>query len=121
LFVSGQLPIDLKGRTFTGDFKAATNMCLGYIKSILQDAGFLLNEVVRCDVYLTDLQQQGLFEQLYQQFFRGLILPARVIVGVQSLPGQASIMIAAVACKPSQPVPQAATTTMEDEEMYDEY
>ncbi len=49
LFVSGQIPIEVpSGNVFTGDIKKQAEIALGHVRSIVQDSGFAMDEVVKC-------------------------------------------------------------------------
>ena len=87
LFVSGQIPIEVpSGNVFTGDIKRQAELAFGHVRSIVQDAGFEMDEVVKCSIFLTDLNHFEAGNQVYQTFFVGGSLPARAVVEVSGLP-----------------------------------
>ena len=61
LFCSGQTSIDAKGKAVhPGDMQAQLTQALDNLESVLQEAGFKLSDVVRLNVYTTDVD--GFFE-----------------------------------------------------------
>lgn len=100
LFVSGQLPIEVpSGKVFTGDIARQAEIALWHVRNIVQDAKFSMDEVVKCTLYLTDMQSFDKVNEVYQRMFVGQNLPARAVVGVASLPKGAGIEVEAVAVK----------------------
>ena len=100
LFVSGQIPIDPKsGVLLTAGRKEATQRCLENIEQILKAADFSLNEVVKSTIYLTDMNDFGLVNQVYKDFFAEVIAPARETVAVTALPAGAHIEISVIAMR----------------------
>jgi 2-iminobutanoate/2-iminopropanoate deaminase len=98
-FVSGQIPLDpAKGTPFTGDIARQAEMCLMAVKAILADGGFGMDDVVRCTIYLTDLEQFTAVNEVYGKFFTGAP-PARTTIGVAALPKGVGVEIDAIAVK----------------------
>ena len=100
LFVSGQIPIELpRGKICTGPIGRQTEICLSHVRNIVLDAGFVMDEVVKCTVYLKDMEDFPAFNEAYRKFFVGAHVPARAAVQVSGLPKDASIEIDAWAVK----------------------
>lgn len=98
LFVSGQLPIDPKtGLLVQGDIRDLTRMVIQNIEAILTAANSSLANVVRTDVFLTDLSQFKAMNEEYSKFFGGPVFPARQTVQVAALPLGAVIEISCIA------------------------
>ena len=117
LFVSGQIPLEPPlGTVFTGAIKRQAELALTHVKNIVLDAGFSLEEVVQCTVYLTDLKNFDVVGEAYQKMFVGMTLPARVVVEVAGLPKGVGIEVAATAVKKAEET--AATPSGEEEMMY---
>ena len=97
IFLSGQLPIDPEtGRLEEGSVARQTEMILGAVGSILEDAGSSIDRIVKVTVYMTDLERFGEMNEVYARFFP-VAPPARSAVGVKSLPKGAAIEIEVVA------------------------
>jgi 2-iminobutanoate/2-iminopropanoate deaminase len=108
LFVSGQLPIEVpSGNVFKGDIKRQAEIAIEHVRNIVQDAGFSLDEIVKCTVYLTDLKNFEVVNQVYQKLFVGQNLPARAVVQVAALPKEVGIEIEAIAVKRGAGVDEA--------------
>jgi 2-iminobutanoate/2-iminopropanoate deaminase len=100
IFVSGQIPIDpTTGHLVTGDIRHQTHRALRNIEEILRAAGCTLDNVVKTTVYIRDIKEYALVNEVYSQFFSGS-KPARACVEVSRLPKEAKIEIDVVAVKP---------------------
>lgn len=99
LYVSGQLPLNPKSGLFnSNDIEGQTKQCLENIGNILIAAGFLKEDIVKCTVYLQNMDNFQAMNQVYQQFF-DLHKPARVTVEVARLPKDALVEIDAICQK----------------------
>lgn len=98
LYVSGQLPINpATGELYKGeDIKEETRMCLENVKAILEAGGASLNDVVKCTVFIKNMDQFGLINEMYAQFFTEN-KPARACVEVARLPKDANVEVEAIA------------------------
>ena len=100
LFVSGQIPIEVpSGNVFRGDIKKQADLALTHLKNIIQDAGFAVDEVVKCTIFLTDLKNFEAVNEVYQKMFVGQMLPARAVVQVAALPKEVGVEVEAIAVK----------------------
>ena len=68
-----------------GTIEEETRRTLENIKSILEAANFSMENVVKCTVHLSDINDFDRFNKIYEQYFPG-IKPARTTV--QSVLGQ---------------------------------
>ena len=97
VFCSGQIALDpATGAMVGGDVAAQTRQVLGNLKAVLEAAGSSLEQVVKCNVYLSDLGGFGEMNEVYQEFFASH-RPARAAVEVSRLPKDALVEIEAVA------------------------
>ncbi|MBI1785866.1 hypothetical protein HYR69_12045, partial [Candidatus Sumerlaeota bacterium] len=70
LFVAGQIGIDPKtGKMAGADLATQTEQVLKNINAILEFAGLTMGHIVRCVVYVTDLREMQLINQIYGKFF----------------------------------------------------
>ncbi|MEM1986242.1 MAG: RidA family protein [Nitrososphaeria archaeon] len=84
LFISGQGPIDPKtGKKIVGDIKEQTRQVLENIKSILEAAGLTLENVVKVNVYLKNINDFPKMNEVYKEYFK-TNPPARTTV--QAIP-----------------------------------
>ena len=97
LFVSGQLPIDPdSGELVEGSFKERARQVLNNLKNIVEAAGASMNEVVKTNVFLTDLSNFTELNEVYSEFFTSEP-PARAAVQVSKLPLGTDIEIECIA------------------------
>lgn len=100
LFVSGQIGLNPKtGELVGSDFKDQARQVLENVKSILSAGGCALTDVVSVEVFLTDIGQFAVFNEIYQQFF-GDHKPARAVVEVKGLPRGACVEMKCLAHLP---------------------
>jgi len=98
LFVSGQLPIDPVTGIMSDDVSLETKQSLENIKAIVLEAGFKLTDIVKCTVYLQNMNDFTAMNMVYENFF-GSHHPARVAVEVAKLPKNALVEIDAICHK----------------------
>lgn len=97
VFVSGQLPMDLKTREpFTGPIEKQTELALRNVEAILKAAGSGLDRVLQMTIYISDI---GLWGQVNEAYARvmGDHRPARAVIPVKDLHFDTKIEIAAIA------------------------
>ena len=99
LFVSGQIPIDPKtGEVVKGGIKEQTRQVLENIKTVLEAAGYTLNDVTMAFVFLADMNMFPEYNEVYAQYFKEKP-PARVTVQAARLPRDVLIEIAVIAVR----------------------
>jgi 2-iminobutanoate/2-iminopropanoate deaminase len=88
IFVSGQGAIDpATGKLAGADPAMQTEQCLKNVRTILQAAGSDLQYVLRCGVFLLDMQEFGEMNRVYERVF-GAHRPARTTIQAAGLPGE---------------------------------
>ena len=98
LFVSGQIPIDPEtGKLVAGDIKAQTAQVLDNIEAILRGAGLGLEDVVKVEVYLSDISDFSDVNEVYASRFVHKPMPARQAMEVASLPLGSGLEISCIA------------------------
>lgn len=98
LFVSGQLPIDpATGEIIKGTITEHTKLVLDNIEAILKAGGSNLSEVIRTEIFLTDLADFNAMNSEYAKRFIGSATPARQTIQVSALPKGAQIEISCIA------------------------
>ncbi len=97
LFVSGQLGMIPKtGELAEGGFESQARQALDNLRQILLAGGCDLGDVVTVDVFLSDLGNFALFNDIYGEYFSDH-RPARAVVEVSALPKGAAVEIKCVA------------------------
>lgn len=96
LFCSGQIPLDPKtGELVKGDIQLEARRAFDNLKAVAAAAGEGLQQVVRVTIYLTDLANFPKVNEVMAEYFQEPY-PARVTIGVASLPRGARVEIDAV-------------------------
>lgn len=96
LYVSGQVPI-VNGEIIEGDIVVQARQAIRNLLSILQEAGYSPEHVVRCGVWLDDPRDFASFNKVFKEFF-GENPPARSCV-VSSMVVDCKVEIDCVAYK----------------------
>jgi 2-iminobutanoate/2-iminopropanoate deaminase len=100
LFCSGQIPLDPESGELVGDTPGdQTRRCLENLTAVCSAAGASLADAVRMTVYLTDMGAFAEVNEAYGEYFEA-DPPARVAIGVASLPKGAQVEIDAVVALP---------------------
>ncbi len=100
VFVSGQIPLDPgSGEIVGGGFAAQARQSLENLKQILIACGAGLDKVVAVDVFVTDINEFGAFNKVYEEFFSAH-KPSRAVVEVKGLPRGAMVEVKCVAVSP---------------------
>ena len=85
LFLAGQLGTDSTGRLVPGGVRAETRQAMENIRSVLHRAGSSLDRVVKCTVFLADMNEWGAMNEVYTTFFAPGRFPARTAAGASGL------------------------------------
>ncbi len=99
LFCSGQTPIDpATGKLVDGNLTAQTQRVFDNIQAVLEDSGLTMDDVIKCNVYLTDMNDFVEMNAAYATRFTEPY-PARTTVAVAGLPLGARVEIECIARK----------------------
>lgn len=97
LYVSGQIPLNPQKNELVQDtIENATNQVMQNINALLSEAGMTMENVVKCSIFLKDLNNFSKVNEIYSQYFRSLP-PARETVQVSKLPLDVDIEISCIA------------------------
>lgn len=93
IYFSGQIPLDAKTlQLVEAGIEEQTKQVLKNIEAMLEAAGIVKERVVKTTVFLKDMNDFGVFNNIYKEFF-GKHKPARSTVEVSALPKGALIEI----------------------------
>lgn len=96
-FLSGQIPLDPKtGQLIEGDVAAQTERVMQNLQAVLAAAGLDFSHVVRCTIFLADMNDFAKVNEVYGRYFPGNP-PARATVQVSRLPRDVRVEIDAIA------------------------
>ena len=99
IFLSGQTPLDSgTGQLVVGGIEAQTQQSFRNLFAVLAAAGLAPEDVVKVNVYLTDMADFSAMNTVYARQF-GPPYPARTTIGVASLPLGARVEIELIARK----------------------
>lgn len=100
LMTSGQIPLDPQtGEIVSGDFDAMTRRVFDNLAAVLAEAGASFSDVIKANVFMTDLGQFQQLNAIYAEYF-GAHKPARSTVQVAALPKGAPVEIDLMAIIP---------------------
>lgn len=99
LFSSGQIPLDPATGTVAGEgLESQARQVFANIRAVLEEAGMTFDDVVKTTVFLGDMKQFPLLNEIYSEYFSG-DCPARSCVEVSCLPKNCLVEIELVAHK----------------------
>ncbi len=97
LYVSGQIPLDpATGNLVQDSIEEATHQVMKNIQSLLNEAGMTMENIVKCSIFLKDLNDFSAVNEIYGSYFRSSF-PARETVQVARLPLDVNIEISCIA------------------------
>jgi 2-iminobutanoate/2-iminopropanoate deaminase len=97
LFVSGQIAIDpVTNQMIEGDTAAQTVRVMENLKGVVEAAGSSMARVVKTTVYLKDVADFPVMNEIYGRYFPGTP-PARATLGAANLPRNARVEIELIA------------------------
>lgn len=100
LYVSGQIPINPEtGELVSSSIEDETHQVIKNLIAILEKAGMNLENVVKCSVFVSDMNQYAAINSVYAEYFRESTAPARELVEVANLPKFVNIEISLIAVK----------------------
>ena len=99
LFVSGQIPMNpLTGKLVDTDVASATDQVMKNIVSLLNEAEMTTDDVVKCSIFLKNMDDFNDVNEIYSNYFRSNP-PARETVQVARLPLDVDVEISCIAIK----------------------
>jgi len=100
MYVSGQIPIDsVTGLMVKGTIEEETETVLNNLKTIIEEAGAGMEDVLRVSCYLADMEDFARFNSVYQKFFL-TAPPARSTIQAGRLPLDVQVEIDAIVALP---------------------
>ncbi|GAA4390260.1 RidA family protein [Hymenobacter koreensis] len=101
VYVSGQIALDPQSGQILGegDVTAQTHQVMRNLQAVLTEAGYSLQDVVKCSIFVKDLGHFGTINELYGSYFGSGPYPARETVEVSRLPKDVLVEISCIAVK----------------------
>ncbi|WMJ75457.1 RidA family protein [Cytophagaceae bacterium ABcell3] len=99
LFVSGQIALDPQsGALVQDDIVKETHQVMNNLKAILEEAEMSFSNVVKCSIFVKDLNNFVTINEAYGEYFTS-VPPARETVEVSRLPKDVNVEISCIAVK----------------------
>jgi 2-iminobutanoate/2-iminopropanoate deaminase len=99
LFVSGQISLDPKTGAVVGDtVESQAEKAIHNLIAIVRDAGFLVTDIAKINVYIRDMGKFAEFNEVYARELSGH-KPARAVVEVSALPKGVLVELDAICVK----------------------
>ncbi|OWP63486.1 reactive intermediate/imine deaminase [Hymenobacter amundsenii] len=99
VYVSGQIALDPATGQLVGDgdVAAETHQVMRNMQAVLAAAGLTFRHVAKCGIFVQDLGNFGLINDIYGSYFDADYAPARETVQVSRLPKDVQVEISCVA------------------------
>ena len=98
LFTSGQIAIDPQtGELCVGDIEQETRLVMENMKAVLTAAGMTFENVLKTSIFLSDMKNFSVVNEVYGSYFNDDTAPARETVGVANLPKYVNVEISMIA------------------------
>jgi 2-iminobutanoate/2-iminopropanoate deaminase len=99
LYVSGQIALDAESGNLVNDsIENETHKVMQNLKAILEEAGMGFENVLKCTIFVKDLNNFGKINETYGSYFTSNP-PARETVEVSRLPKDVNVEISCIATK----------------------
>lgn len=100
LYVSGQIALEQEtGKLILDNIEAETEQVLKNVGYILDAAGMTFADIVKCTVFVADMEQYARINAVYARYFDESTAPARELVQVANLPKYVNVEISCIAVK----------------------
>ena len=98
LYMAGQIAINpATGQLVTDNIEAETHQVMKNIGAVLEAAGITFEEILKCSIFVSDINLYGRINAVYAQYFNDNTAPARELVEVANLPKLVNVEISAIA------------------------
>lgn len=97
LYISGQIPFNSETGKLEDDFEKATHQVMKNLEAILTEAGLTFSNVVKATIFLKNMDDFTVMNDIYASYFTDGNYPARETVQVSCLPRNVDIEISMIA------------------------
>lgn len=104
LFLSGQIAIDPATQELKvhGTIQEETKQVMNNMLAVLAEAGLGPEQLVKCSIFMKDMNDYAAINEVYASYFEGIAPPAREAVQVSRLPKDVRVEISAFAAYPQE-------------------
>ena len=100
LYTSGQIALHPDTMELVlDDIKTETKQVMENMKSVLEAAGMTFENVIKTSIFISDMNNFSLINEVYGQYFDETTAPARETVEVSNLPKFVNVEISMIAVK----------------------
>ena len=100
LYLSGQIALDPKsGELVLTNIEEETHQVFKNLKAVLEKNDMTFENIVKCTVFVSDMNNYGRINAVYGEYFDDNTAPARELVEVARLPKDVNIEISAIAVR----------------------
>ncbi len=100
LYISGQIALNPQtGNLENQTLEEETKRVMKNLQAILKEAGMDFKNIVKCSIFISDMDNFSKINELYAHYFDEKNAPARETVEVSRLPKDVNIEISAIAVK----------------------
>ena len=98
LYASGQIAINpINNQIINEDIEAETKQVMENLNEVLKEAKMDFSNVVKCSIFLKDMNDFESVNQIYSTFFNEKDAPARETIEVSMLPKNVNVEISLIA------------------------
>ncbi len=97
LFISGQIPANPETREIVSEISEATHQVMKNLEAILTEAGANFSNVVKTTIFLKDMNDFTVVNEIYASYFQEGVYPARETIQVAKLPSDVKVEISMIA------------------------
>jgi 2-iminobutanoate/2-iminopropanoate deaminase len=98
LYISGQIALDpATGALVQDDIETETHQVMKNLLAILKEADLDFSDVIKCSIFVSDINNYGRINAVYASYFDEATAPARELVEVANLPKLVNVEISAIA------------------------
>lgn len=101
LYISGQIALNKEALLITENIEDETHLVMKNLEAILMEAGMDFSNVVKCSIFVKDLNNFQVINEVYGSYFYDAP-PARETVEVSRLPKDVNVEISCIAYKPQK-------------------
>ena len=100
LYTSGQIAINPETNLLVlDDIKTETKQVMQNLKAVLEAASMTFEHVIKSSIFISNMDDFGLINEVYGSYFDDVNAPARETVQVARLPKNVNVEISVIAIK----------------------
>lgn len=100
LYTSGQIAINpTTGNLVLDNIETETKQVMANLKAVLEAAGMTFENVIKSSIFISNMDDFGIINSIYGNFFNEATAPARETVQVARLPKNVNVEISVIAVK----------------------